>query len=99
MENTTASEVQKQRRGLTPEADKRPEKRSREFETEEEDDLVHKAKRRSSVCLQVDEETKHTLEEKRKALQEELQKPKPSKSMVKKLMEETSTGFIHDISF
>ena len=61
--------------------------------------MVHKAKRRSSVCLQVDEETKHTLEEKRKALQEELQKPKPSKSMVKKLMEETSTGFIHDISF
>ena len=83
---------------MTPGADKGPEKRSREVETEE-DDLVHKAKRRSSVCLQVDEETKHTHEEKRKALQEELQKPKPSKSMVKKLMKETSTGFIHDISF
>ena len=55
---------------------------------------MHRAKRRSSVCLQVDEETKHTHEEKRKALQEELQKPKPSKSMVKKLMEETSTGRI-----
>ena len=77
--------------------DRAPEKRSRELETEEVEteenqDLVHKAKRRASVCLQVDETTKHTHEEQKKALQEELQKPKPSKSKVKKLMEETSAG-------
>lgn len=61
----------------------------------EESDLVHKAKRRSSVSMPVDEETKRTHEEQKKALQEELQKPKPTKSIVKKLMEGTSAGRIH----
>ena len=87
------SKGQNKRRGLTPGADKGPEKRSREVKTEE-GDLVHKVKRWSSVYQQVDEKTKHTHEEQRKALQEELQKPKPSKTIVKKLMEETSAGRI-----
>ena len=55
---------------------------------------MHKVKRWSSVYQQVDEKTKHTHEEQRKALQEELQKPKPSKTIVKKLMEEISAGRI-----
>ena len=90
------------RRGLNTGGEKGPEKRRREEETEdgcideetEDSDMVHKAKRRSSVRLPVEEKTRHIHEEQKKALQDELQKSKPSKQIVKKLMEDTSAGRI-----